>query len=401
MSVKRKTYSADFKAKLVLEVLEGEKTVNEIASVYEVLPVSLKNWKKQFLENMSLAFDKSTVVKEYKDEIETLQKEKDSIAKKLGETIVEKEFLEGKLVSLVSSKERKVLVDTELNLSLNKQCKLLHISKSSLYYNPSKPFSSGSDLKVLDAINNIYSDFPSYGYRRIHKQLLKDGHNVGKKFVKKAMKYMGIEALYPKPKTTIANKEHYKYEYLLKDFRDYAGRVVIEKTNQVWSTDITYLKLEKGFVYLAAIIDWHSKKILSWKLSNTMDISLVTVVLNEALAFYPKPEIFNTDQGSQYTSKAHTDILKKHNIKISMDGVGRATDNICIERFWRSIKYEEIYLNEYKNVKTLNRAIEKYMNSYNKKRLHSALGYKTPNEVYYQADNNLNPRREKLLPQVS
>ena len=401
MSVKRKSYSADFKAKLVLEVLEGEKTINEIASAYEVLPVSLKNWKKQFLENMSLAFDKSTVVKEYKDEIDTLQKEKDLIAKKLGETIVEKEFLEGKLVSLVSSKERRVLVDTELNISLNKQCRLLHVSKSSLYYNPSKPFSSSSDLKVLDAINNIYSDFPSYGCRRIHSQLLKDGHSIGKKFVKKAMKYMGIEALYPKPKTTVANKEHYKYEYLLKDFRDYAGRVVIEKTNEVWSTDITYIKLEKGFVYLAAIIDWHSKKILSWRLSNTMDISLVTSVLNEALALYPKPEIFNTDQGSQYTSKAHTDILKKHNIKISMDGVGRATDNICIERFWRSIKYEEIYLNEYKNIKALNRAIEKYMNSYNKKRLHSAIGYKTPNEVYYQAVNNLDSKGEKLLPQVS
>jgi len=401
MSVKRKTYSADFKAKLVLEVLEGEKTINEIASKYEIIPKNLINWKKQFLENMSLAFDKSTVVKEYKDKIEDLEKNNDSLAKKVGTLIVEKDFLEGKLVSLASSKERKVLIDAKLNISLNKQCRLLHVSKSSLYYNPTKPFSSGRDLKVLDAINNIYSDFPSYGHRRIHSQLLRDGYNIGKKFVKKAMKYMGIEALYPKPKTTTANKEHYKYPYLLKDFRDYAGRVVIEKSNQVWSTDITYIKLEKGFVYLAAIIDWHSKKILSWELSNTMDISLVTSVLNEALALYPKPEIFNTDQGSQYTSKAHTDILKKHNIKISMDGVGRATDNICIERFWRSIKYEEIYLNEYKNVKSLNRAIEKYMDTYNKKRLHSAIGYKTPNEVYYQAINNLDSQGEKLLPEVS
>ena len=215
------------------------------------------------------------------------------------------------------------------------------------------------------------------------------------------MKYMGIEALYPKPKTTTANKEHYKYAYLLKEFRNYAGQVIIEKTNQVWSTDITYIKLEKGFVYLAAIIDWHSKKILSWKLSNTMDLSLTTSVLKEALALYPKPDIFNTDQGSQYTAKAHIDILKKHEIKISMDGVGRATDNICIERFWRTIKYEEIYLNEYKNIKTLNRAIEKYMNSYNKKRLHSTIGYKTPNEIYYQADNNLDSKGAKLLPLVS
>ena len=401
MSTKRKSYSAEFKAKLVLEVLEGNKTVNEIASAYEILPVSLKNWKQQFLENMSLAFDKSAVVKEYKDEIETLQKSNDELAKKVGNLTIEKDFLEGKLVSLASSSERKTLVDTKLDLSLNKQCQLLHVSKSSLYYGPVKPFGSGSDIKILDAINNIYSDFPSYGYRRIHKQLLRDGHKIGKKFVNKAMKYMGIEALYPKPKTTMANKEHYKYEYLLKEFRDYAGRIIIEKTNQVWSTDITYIKLEKGFVYLAAIIDWHSKKILSWKLSNTMDISLTTTVLKEALGIYPKPEIFNTDQGSQYTAKAHTDILKKHNIKISMDGVGRATDNICIERFWRTIKYEEIYLNEYKNIKELQKAIAKYMDTYNKKRLHSSLGYKYPNEVYYQAINNLNSKGEKLLPLVS
>ena len=401
MSVKRKSYSADFKAKLVLEVLEGENPVNVIASKYGVLPVSLKNWKKQFLENMSLAFDKSTVVKEYKDEIETLQKDKDALAKKVGNLTIEKDFLEGKLVSLASSKERKMLVETKHDLSLNRQCKLLHISKSVLYYDPIKPFSTDSDLKVLDAINNIYSDFPSYGSRRIHKQLLKDGYNVGKKFVSKAMKYMGIEALYPKPKTTTSNKEHYKYEYLLKEFRNYAGQVAIEKANQVWSTDITYIKLEKGFVYLAAIIDWHSKKILSWRLSNTMDISLVTTVLNEALGLYPKPEIFNTDQGSQYTAKAHVDILKRHDIKISMDGKGRATDNICIERFWRSLKYEEIYLNEYKNMKVLNRAIENYMNAYNQKRLHSAIDYKTPNEVYYQAINNLDSKGVKLLPLVS
>ncbi len=386
---------------MVLEVLEGEKTVNEIASKYEVLPVSLKNWKKQFLENMSLAFDKSTVVKEYKDEIEELKKSKDSIAKKLGETIVEKDFLVEKLNSLASSKERKALLDTKLNLSLNQQCKLLHVSKSSLYYEPKKPFSTGKEIKLLDAINNIYSDFPIYGYRRITKQLQLDGFNVGKKLIKKAMKYMGIEALYPKPKTTTANKEHYKYPYLLKDFRNDAGQVVIDRANKVWSTDITYIKLEKGFVYLAAIIDWHSKKILSWKLSNTMDITLVTTVLKEALLLYPKPEIFNTDQGSQYTAKAHVDILKKHNIKISMDGVGRATDNICIERFWRSIKYEEIYLNEYKNMKVLNRAIEKYMDSYNRKRLHSAIDYKTPNEVYYNHINNLSFKGDNLLQSVS
>ena len=210
MRAKRKRYSADFKAKLVLEVLNGEKSINEIASKYEIIPKNLINWKKQFLENMSLAFDKSAVVKEYKEEIETLQKDKDELAKKVGNLTIEKDFLEGKLVSLVSSKERKVLVDTKHNISLNKQCQLLHVNKSSLYYQPTISFSTTGELKLLDSINNIYSDFPSYGYRRIHKQLLKDGYNIGEKLVKKAMKYIGIEALYPKAKTTIANKQHYQ-----------------------------------------------------------------------------------------------------------------------------------------------------------------------------------------------
>ena len=401
MSTKRKSYSADFKAKLVLEILEGEKTINEIASKYEVLPASLKQWKKQFLDNISLAFDKSTVVKEYKDKIETLQKDKDNMAKKVGELTLERDFAVEKLVSLASSKKRKSMIDSKLKTSLNTQCRLLGVSKSSFYYTPVKPFSTSQDIGVLDAINNIYSDFPSYGARRMTEQLQRDGYNVGKKFVKKAMKYMGIEAIYTKPKTTTANKEHYKYLYLLKDFRDYAGRVITQRVNQVWSTDITYIKLETGFVYLAAIIDWHSKKILTWKLSNSIDMSLVKSVLNEALALYPTPEIFNTDQGSQYTSQEHTNILQKHSIQILMDGVGRATDNIAIERFWRSIKYEEIYLNEYKNIKALNRAIEKYMNSYNRRRLHSTIGYKTPNEVYYQADNNLDVKGVKPLPLVS
>jgi len=212
---------------------------------------------------------------------------------------------------------------------------------------------------------------------------------------------MGIEALYPKPKTTMGNKEHKKYPYLLKEFRNDDGQVIIDETNKVWSTDITYIKLETGFVYLDAIIDWHSKKILSWKLSNTMDNSLVTTVLKEALILYPKPKIFNTDQGSQYTSKEHTGILKKHDIKISMDGKGRATDNICIERFWRSIKYEEIYLNEYKNMKVLRKSIGTYMDNYNQKRLHSAIDYQTPNEVYFQASNNSNSEGDNTLPKVS
>ena len=204
MSTKRKTYSADFKAKVVLEVLEAEQTINEIASKYELLPANVKNWKKMFLENMSLAFDKSTVVKEYKAELETVKKEKDLIAKKLGETIVEKEFLEGKLESLVSSKSRKAFVDSKHKLSINKQCKLLHIAKSTLYYEPVQKFNSDADIKFLNLLNEIHSEFPYYGTRRLVTALENEGINVGRKLLKTAMEYIGIKALYPKHKTTQA-----------------------------------------------------------------------------------------------------------------------------------------------------------------------------------------------------
>ena len=396
MSTKRKTYSAEFKAKVVLEVLEAEQTINEIASKYELLPANIKNWKKMFLENMSLAFDKSTVVKEYKSEIEELKKEKDLIAKKLGETIVEKEFLEGKLESLVSSKGRKTLVDSKHELSINKQCKLLHIAKSTLYYEPVKKFSSEKDIKFLNKLNEIHSEFPYYGTRRLVTALVNEGFKVGRKLVKTAMEYIGIKALYPKHKTTQAYKEHYKYKYLLKEFKNDKNQVIIDTPNKVWSTDITYIKLEKGYLYLAAIIDWHSKKILSWKLSNSMDVKLTTDVLKEALMLYPKPEIFNSDQGSQYTAKEHVKILQEYDIKISMDGKGRSIDNICIERFWRTIKYEEIYLNDYKSMSELRYSIKNYIDKYNSRRLHSAIDNKTPNEVYLKYINNLKFQNQAL-----
>jgi len=173
---------------------------------------------------------------------------------------------------------------------------------------------------------------------------------------------MGIIALYPKPKTTIANKEHTKYPYLLKAFKNENNQVVIDTPNHVWSTDITYIKLSSGFVYLAAVIDWHTKKILAWNLSNSMDGSLTTGVLKEALALYPKPQIFNTDQGSQYTAHEHIKILVEHDIAISMDGKGRATDNIAIERFWRSLKYEDVYPRSYSTLKEARAGIGEYIN---------------------------------------
>jgi putative transposase len=215
------------------------------------------------------------------------------------------------------------------------------------------------------------------------------------------MKLMGIIALYPKPKTTIANKEHTKYPYLLKAFKNENNQVVIDKPNHVWSTDITYIKLSSGFVYLAAVIDWHTKKILAWNLSNSMDGSLTTGVLKEALALYPKPQIFNTDQGSQYTAHEHIKILVEHDIAISMDGKGRATDNIAIERFWRSLKYEDVYPRSYSTLKEARAGIGEYINLYNKERLHQSLNYATPDEVYYKGVNNRTYQEKDLLQNVA
>ena len=385
MSKKRTTYTAEFKSKLVLEVLEGVKSINEIASQYEVLPANLKNWKNQFIENMSLAFDKSAVVKEYKTEIESLQANNQKLAQKVGNLTIEKDFLEGKLVSSVSSDKRKTMVDSECLLSLRKQCQLLQLNRTGLYYTPTPKFSTKADIEILNQIDEIYTESPCYGYRRIHQQLIKDGFSIGAERVAKAMKLIGIKAIYPKPKTTIANKEHKKYPYLLTQFKNDKNQVVIEKVNQVWSTDITYIKLKKGFAYLAAVIDWNSKNVLAWKLSNTMDVSLTTGVLQEALDNYPKPEIFNTDQGSQYTAKEHIKILKDNNISISMDAKGRSIDNIVIERFWRTLKYEDVYLKGYETLREASKGIGQFIHYYSTRRLHSSIDYQTPSQVYKAA----------------
>ena len=392
MSKKRKTYTADFKAKLVLEVLEGTKTLNEIATQYELLPKNLLNWKKQFLTNVSLAFDKSAIVAEYQAEIETLQKEKDATSKKLGEVIVERDFLEGKLVSLVSFDNRKEMIDTEHKLSLNKQLKLLDISKTAYYYEPVKPFSSDEDIKLLNTIDLIHTKHPYYGTRRLVKLLTRLSMNVGRKLIITAMVHMGIRALYPKARTTI---------YLLNEFKNDRNQVIIDAPNKVWSTDITYIRLEKGFAYLAAIIDWNTKKILSWKISNSMDVSLTTSVLNEALILYPKPKIFNTDQGSQYTAKEHIEILVDNKISISMDAKGRSIDNIVIERFWRTIKYEDVYPASYQDIKEARKGIGEYINLYNSERLHSAIGYLTPDEAYYNCTPDRCYNAKELLLNVA
>ena len=259
-------------------------------------------------------------------------------------------------------------------MSIRKCCGLLKINRSSFYYQ--KGTESELNLQIMNEIDVLYTKHPFYGSRRITAELIKKGFAVNIKRVKRLMKKMGIRAIFPEPKTSLAAKEHKIYPYLLNDFE-------IVSPNQVWSTDITYIRLKKGFVYLVAIIDWFSRFVLSWELSNSLDVSFCIDALNHALLL-GTPIIFNSDQGSQFTANSFTQILLDHNIKISMDSKGRALDNIFIERLWRSLKYEDIYLNHYESVSEAFSGINNYFHFYNYERGHQSLKYYTPAQIHYR-----------------
>jgi len=384
---KGQTYSAEQKTKIVLELLKEEQTVAQIATKYKITTQSIGKWKKQFLENASLAFEPAKAVQEFKNEIKSKDEEIEELQKQLGKSVVEKEWLAKKLKSSVSSKERKMLVESGLDISKTRQCELMNISRASHYYKPT-PMSM-QDLKILHAIDEIATDNSEYGYRFIHQQLLEDGFDIGKDRVLKYMQIMGIQAIYPTKKrlTSINNPEHTIFPYLLKEYWTRTGRtkqVYVPTPNEVWSGDITYIRTNGGFMYLAAVIDWHTKAILAYKISNSMDATLATDVLKDALSKYPKPKIFNSDQGSQYTSYEHTGVLKKYDIEISMNGKGRSIDNIVIERFFRTLKHGNIYISDYQSIKELREGVEKYMYKYNFKRFHSAIGYQKPMNLYLE-----------------
>lgn len=264
-----------------------------------------------------------------------------------------------------------------MNLSIKNQCELLGISRSAYYYKP-EPKVSEAEVIILKAIIEELKNRPFYGYRKIAEALKDTG--VTRKQIRLIMRKAGLRAIYPGKQLSKSNKEHEKYPYLLR------GKEICFP-NQVWATDITYIKLHGGHVYLVAIIDLFSRKTLSWKLSNTIDTEFCIAALDEAIMTYGIPAIFNTDQGSQFTSKEFTDKLKSNKIRISMDGKGRALDNIYIERFWRSLKYEEIYLNEYRSMEELKGALKRYFNFYNKERFHQSLEYATPDEMYFSVFN--------------
>lgn len=260
----------------------------------------------------------------------------------------------------------------ESKISIRGQCGLLGLCRSAFYYQP-VPVSE-VDLRLMNRVDEIFTKHPFYGARRISAFLNLEGWKVGRDKARSVMSAMGLEAIYPQHNLSMRNQMHRIYPYLLRG-------VEIVRPDQVWSADITYIRLSHGFVYLVAIIDWHSRYVLSWKLSNTLDSNFCVEALEEALE-YGKPEIFNTDQGSQFTSEAFTGTLLKRGIQISMDGKGRALDNVFVERLWRSVKYENIYLNSYGSIPEVKSGLEAYFDFYNNERLHQSLKYRTPADVY-------------------
>lgn len=274
------------------------------------------------------------------------------------------------------SEKRGCIEPVHSKLSISRQCELIALPRTSYYRQPGMVGESAENLELMRLIDEEYMRHPFFGSRKMKIYLIRQGHKVNRKRVQRLMRRMGIQSIAPKPNTSAPRKEHRVYPYLLKG-------IDIKEPNQVWCSDITYVRLTGGFVYLTAVMDWHSRYVLSWEVSVTMDDTFCVNALNSAIRRHGVPDIFNTDQGSQYTGKAFTDVLKDHSIKISMDGKGRAMDNIFIERLWRSVKYEEIYTKEYSSVTELIRALKDYFDFYNYERTHQSLNDLTPAEVHW------------------
>ena len=288
----------------------------------------------------------------------------------------------------MSRSQRRAMIDREEpKLSLVRQCALLGISRSSLYYLPTE--AGTEDLELMALIDQQYLKTPFYGSRRMTAWLRNHGHQVNRKRVRRLMQLIGLEAIYRRPNTSKPNPGHKVYPYLLRGLE-------INRVNQVWATDITYIPMARGFLYLVAIMDWHSRYVLAWRLSNTLEVDFCVAALEEALS-KGRPQIFNTDQGSQFTSEALTSMLLAQGVQVSMDGRGRCMDNVFVERLWRSIKYEEVYLKAYQNGTEARKGIGAYLAFYNQERPHQALGYRSPGQVFHA----VSPQRCLLeLPRV-
>ncbi|HZA21361.1 MAG TPA: IS3 family transposase [Dehalococcoidia bacterium] len=367
MKQSRKKHSPVFKAKVALEALKGEETAAEIAHRFEVHPSQVRTWKRALVEGAAGLF--SGDLDREKEVEQTLIAQ---LYQHIGQLKVERDFLKKQVRSL-SPEQRRALVDRQHpSLSVVRQCALLGISRSSVYYQPVP--ASQENLELMKLIDQQYLDRPFYGSRRMTAWLRNQGYGVNRKRVRRLMGIMGLRAIYRRPRTSQPAPGQKVYPYLLRG-------VAITQPNQVWTADITYIPMARGFLYLVAIMDWYSRYVFAWRLSNTLEASFCVEALEEALR-KGVPEIFNTDQGAQFTSQTFTGLLEQHRVRVSMDGKGHYTDNLFIERLWRSLKYEEVYLKAYTGGKEARVGIGEYFDFYNMERLHQALGYRTPAEVF-------------------
>jgi len=328
ISKTRTKHTKQFKAKVAIEALREEICVPELSKKHGVHPNQIYAWKKQLLEGAAEIFERGPT-----SGSEDTQAREGELLKKIGQLTGKPRFFRTR-ASSHRAVEKKAMIDPEhKKLSVRAQCKLIELPRASVYREASEP--CVEDLMLMRRIDEQYLKTPFYGSRKISRLLRAEGFRVCRKRVQRLMGLLGIEALYCKPKTSVRNTEHRVYPYLLKGLD-------VARSNQVWAADITYIPLEKGFCYLMAIIDWQSRYVLSWRLSNTLDTAFCLEALEEAIGTYGTPEIFNTDQGCQFTSSAWTDTLKDHSIRISMDGKGRYLDNIFVERLWPTLAWRQV-----------------------------------------------------------
>ena len=375
MSRSRRNFSAEFKTNLVLQLLKGEKELNVLAVENDIQPNLLRNWKKEFLANASLAFDNKRE-DNLREKLAEERKEKAEYAKKVGQLTMQVDWLKKNLKKLSDLTTRVNLVrnlSTTKELPVSTGAKLLGINRTSVYYG-GIPVSE-EELECKSIIDHLHTDNPTWGARQISAQLKLRGYQVGRRKAGRYMREMDITPIYPKMNLSKRMKQAKVCPYLLRN-------AVIDRPNQAWSIDITYLPMKHGFLYLTAIIDWYSRCIVGWDVDDTLDTTMVINACKKAFKV-AKPLIINSDQGSQFTSDKYIDFIRNNGIRQSMDGKSRWADNIMIERWFRSFKYEEAYLTEYANLKEAREAIGRYIYTYNFERCHQSIGNKRPAEVYY------------------
>ncbi|WP_408583617.1 IS3 family transposase [Paraburkholderia tropica] len=363
----RRTHSAAFKAKVALAAVKGERTLAELAQQFDVHPNQITEWKRQLQERAADVFGAAgPVSSEPPVDVKTLHA-------KIGQLSLENDFLK-RCAHQGGIAERKTMIDRGHALPVSQQVRLVGIARSSAYYR-ARPVSE-VDQRLMRRIDELHLEFPFAGARMLARLLRREGHEVGRRHVRTLMKRMGVEALYCKPSTSRRNAQHKVWPYLLRGMK-------IERANQAWALDTTYVPMARGFVYLTAVVDWASRKILTHRVAITLEAVHAVEALEEAFARYGHPDIVNTDQGSQFTAGAFTEAVLGRGIRLSMDGKGAWRDNVFVERVWRSIKYEEIYLRAYESVSHARRSIGQYIELYNRKRPHSSLADQTPDEAYF------------------